>query len=80
MTVAVALRTVVAATELDLHQTGCAMEDPAPAWEHVNCRSCWVYFLTNLRSVLGTGVDLRDHEHPEWNDSVSIGWEPAKVS
>ncbi len=64
------------ATEVDLHQTGCATEDPARAWQHVNCRSCWIYFMTNLRSVLAGGPDLRDHRHPNWNDSVSIGFEP----
>lgn len=76
MEVAVRFRDVGEATEVDLHQTNCATEDPDRAWQHVNCRSCWIYFLTNLRSVLGGGRDLRDHEHPSWNDSVSIGFEP----
>ena len=35
--------------------------------------------MTNLRSVLATGHDVRDHDRPEWNDSVSIGWDPAFV-
>lgn len=74
-TVEIRFRTVGPATEVDLHQTGCPTEDPERAWMHLNCRSCWIYFLTNLRSVLGTGVDLRDHDHPQWNDSVSIGWD-----
>ena len=76
MPVDVGFRAVGDATEVDLHQTGCATEDPERAWQHVNCRSCWVYFLTNLRSVLAGGVDLRDRQHPQWNDSVSIGWIP----
>lgn len=79
MEVAVRFRDVDGATEVDLHQTGCAIEDPARAWQHVNCRSCWIYFLTNLRSVLATGHDVRDHDHPQWNDSVSIGWDPTTV-
>jgi len=79
-TVEIRFREVESATEVDLHQTDCPTEDPARAWMHLNCRSCWVYFLTNLHSVLGTGVDLRNHEHPAWNDSVSIGWEAASVS
>jgi hypothetical protein len=29
----------------------------------MNCRICWVFFLTNLKSVLSTGADLR-HENP----------------
>lgn len=77
MTVEVRFRDVGEATEVDLHQTNCATEDPARAWQHVNCRSCWIYFLTNLRSVLAGGPDLRDHEHPAWNDSVSIGFDPG---
>lgn len=79
MTVAVRFRAVEDATEVALHQTGCATEDPERAWQHVNCRSCWVYFLTNLRSVLAGDVDLRDRDHPEWNDSVSIGWTPPRA-
>jgi uncharacterized protein YndB with AHSA1/START domain len=76
-TVEIGFREIEGATEVDVHQTGCPTQDPARAWMHLNCRSCWVYFMTNLRSVLGSGVDLRDHEHPAWNDSVSIGWDPA---
>jgi hypothetical protein len=62
--------------ETDLHQTNCATEDPDRAWQHLNCRSCWIYFMTNLKSVLAGGPDIRDHEHPTWNDSVSIGFDP----
>lgn len=64
-------------TEVDLHQTNCATVDPERAWQHVNCRSCWIYFMTNLRSIIAGGPDLRDFEHPNWNDSVSIGFEPG---
>lgn len=67
------------ATEVDLHQTDCPVEDPGRAWMHLNCRSCWIYFMTNLRSVLAGGPDVRDHDHPEWNDSVSIGFDPSTV-
>lgn len=62
------------ATLVDLHQTGCSTEDPQRAWDHVNCRSCWIYFMTNLRSVLQGSPDLRDRAHPLWNDSISIGF------
>ena len=79
MTVDIRFREVEGATEVALHQTGCATEDPERAWQHVNCRSCWIYFLTNLRSVLAGGPDVRDHEHPQWNDSVSIGWDPTAI-
>lgn len=75
--VTIRFREVEGATEVDLHQTGCPTEDPGRAWLHLNCRSCWIYFLTNLRSVLAGGPDVRDFDHPQWNDSVSIGWEPV---
>jgi len=77
MKVAVSFKDLGDATEVDLHQTHCATSDPERAWQHVNCRSCWIYFMTNLRSILAGGPDLRDHEHPGWNDSVSIGFDPA---
>ena len=60
---------------VDLHQTNCATVDPERAWQHLNCRSCWIYFMTNLRSILAGGPDVRDYEHPNWNDSVSIGFD-----
>ena len=75
MHVQVTFQQVDEAVEVHLHQTGCALEDPERAWQHLNCRSCWIYFLTNLRSVLAGGADLRDFEHPLWNDSVSIGFD-----
>ena len=76
MMVDIHFREVEGVTEVDLHQTNCATEDPERAWQHVNCRSCWIYFMTNLRSVLAGGPDVRDFQHPEWNDSVSIGFDP----
>lgn len=27
---------------------------------HINCCTCWVFFLTNLKSVLEHGIDLRE--------------------
>ena len=76
MTVDISFRDVGEAIEVDLHQTNCATEDPDRAWQHVNCRSCWIYFMTNLRSILAGGPDVRDYAHPNWNDSVSIGFDP----
>jgi uncharacterized protein YndB with AHSA1/START domain len=72
--VEVTLRQLDGGVQVRLHQTGCATEDPDRPWQHVNCRSCWIFFMTNLVSVLEHGTDLRDHEHPAWNDAVSIGW------
>ena len=76
MMVDIHFREIDGATEVDLHQKNCATKDPDRTWQHVNCRSCWIYFLTNLRSVLDGGSDVRDFQHPEWNDSVSIGFDP----
>ncbi|MHC4954131.1 MAG: SRPBCC family protein [Planctomycetota bacterium] len=74
MRVDIAFQELDGAVEVALHQSGCATEDPKRAWQHLNCRSCWVYFMTNLKSVLEHGIDLRDHDEPQTNDSVSIGW------
>jgi len=40
---------------------------------HLNCRSCWVFFLTNLKSVLETGRDLRDAD-PARASSMEVGF------
>lgn len=77
MKVDVNFKEVGEATEVDLHQTNCATVDPERAWQHVNCRSCWIYFMTNLRSVFAGGPDLRGYEYPTWNDSVGIGFDPG---
>jgi hypothetical protein len=77
MNVCITFQHIGDATEIDLHQTNCATTDPKRAWQHLNCRSCWIYFMTNLRSILAGGPDVRDHNHPNWNDSVSIGFDPA---
>ena len=76
MRVKVTVRQVEEQVEVRLHQTGCATEDPDRAWQHLNCRTCWTYFMTNLKSVLEHDTDLRDRDRPAWNDSVSIGWAP----
>ena len=77
--VEIRFRAVDGATEVALHQTDCPLDDPERAWMHRNCRSCWIYFMTNLQSILAGGPDVRDFDDPEWNDSVSIGWDPAQA-
>ena len=42
MHIAISFKPVGEAIEVDLHQTQCATEDPDRAWQHVNCRSCWI--------------------------------------
>ncbi len=29
-------------------------------FEHINCCVCWVFFMTNLKSVIENGIDLRE--------------------
>jgi hypothetical protein len=47
-------------TRVDLTQTDIPDTPEGRVMGHLNCRSCWVFFMTNLRSILLTGVDLRD--------------------
>lgn len=63
-------------TLLHLHQSG--MEDTADDRVHgsLNCRSCWINFLTTLKSQLEHGIDLRDLE-PATADSVSVVYNTA---
>jgi len=74
METTVSLRDAGDAVDVELHQIGCRTDDPGRVGDHLNCRSCWVFFLTNLKSVLESGTDLRDREHPARTDSVSVFW------
>lgn len=51
-------RSLVALTQSDI------AESDLPH-SHLNCRSCWVYYLLNLRSVIEHGHDLRDDGLPD---------------
>lgn len=62
-------------SELRLIQTDIADSPEGRVLGHLNCRSCWVFFLTNLKSVLGGGPDLRDEE-PDRVSSIEVGFEP----
>jgi uncharacterized protein YndB with AHSA1/START domain len=46
---------------------------------HLNCRSCWIFFMTNLKSIYMTGVDLRDHD-PEIVSSMEVGFFPKELN
>ncbi len=48
------------------------------ASSHLNCRSCWVFFLTNLKSVLENKYDLREQD-PNLSDCVSVHFEPPVI-
>jgi uncharacterized protein YndB with AHSA1/START domain len=62
-------------TELVLNQTGIGTDDSGKIWGHLNCRSCWLFYLTNLKSMLEGGLDLRDAESNRAS-SFEIGFVP----
>jgi uncharacterized protein YndB with AHSA1/START domain len=45
---------------------------------HLNCRSCWVFYLANLKSVCEIGHDLREHD-PNRSDSASVHFQPSEL-
>ncbi len=79
MQVAVSFRTVSGATLLQLRQSDIPTEEEERAKSHLNCRLCWVFFLTNLKSVLKTGTDLRD-ETPSRASSFEVGFRPPELN
>ena len=46
---------------------------------HLNCRSCWVFYMTNLKSVCESGHDLREHD-PSRSDSASTHFQPLELA
>ncbi len=75
MAVSIRLADVAGRTELCLLQTGIPDSADGRVFGHLNCRSCWIFFLTNLKSVLGSGIDLRD-EDPARVSSMEVGFAP----
>jgi hypothetical protein len=61
--------------EVRLHQSGIENTDDGRVMGHLNCRSCWIFFMTNLLSVLQHGNDLRDND-PSRVSSVEIDFQP----
>ena len=61
---------------LFMHQTDITEENRVMG--HLNCRSCWVFFMTNLKSIYLTGKDLRD-ENPEIVSSMEVGFFPKEL-
>jgi len=55
-----------------------AETDDERAVNHLNCRSCWVFYLANLKSICETGHDLREHD-PGRSDSASIHFQPSEL-
>ena len=71
MTVRIELTPRSDGTRLHLHQGGISTDEEARVDQHLNCRSCWVYYLMNLKSVLEHGIDLRDDD-PLPDNIVSV--------
>jgi len=77
MRVTVEFEETDAGTRVRLHQAGIGESDNERVGGHLNCRSCWVFFMTNLVSVLATGTDLR-HKDPKRVSSMEVGFRPPE--
>lgn len=62
---------------LDLMQRDIPDTEEGRVRGHLNCRSCWIFFLTNLKSRLANGADLRD-ELPDRASSMEVGFLPRE--
>ena len=60
-------------TCLHLRQSGIGDDESEQVNGSLNCRSCWIYFLVNLKSVIEFGIDLRD-QNPATADAISVGF------
>lgn len=58
---------------LHLRQQGMRDHEEDRVHGSLNCRSCWIYFLSALKCRLERGIDLRDHRALT-ADSVSVGY------
>ena len=66
-------------TEVQLDQTMIPATPEGQVFGHLNCRSCWIFFLTNLSSVLDHGKDLRD-ENSNIVASMEVGYLPLPLT
>jgi hypothetical protein len=60
-------------TLVRLVQSDIPTDDVGRAQSHLNCRSCWIYYLMNLRSVLEHDRDLRDSQLPDNPVGIDFG-------
>ena len=49
------------------------------ATSHMNCRSCWTFYMTNLKSVCETGRDLRNPD-PARSDCIATHFAPPELA
>lgn len=78
MQVDVLFRVLDNQTEVQLVQSGIPDTDKGRVLGHLNCRTCWTFFMTNLSSILDHGKDLRD-ENPELVSSMEVGFIPMTL-
>jgi uncharacterized protein YndB with AHSA1/START domain len=67
-------------TLVRLEQSDIPTDAAGQAHSHLNCRSCWVYYLLNLRSVVEHGHDLRDAGLPDNPVGIEFGrrWQESQ--
>ncbi len=75
MHVDVFFRVVGEQTEVQLVQSKIPNTPDGHVMGHLNCRSCWIFFMPNLSSVLDQTHDLRD-QNPEIVSSMEVGYLP----
>jgi uncharacterized protein YndB with AHSA1/START domain len=63
--VEVLLKKVTGGTLCELHQFGMSTSPRSKISMHMGCREGWTFFLTNLKSFLEHGIDLRSHTPTE---------------
>jgi uncharacterized protein YndB with AHSA1/START domain len=63
--------------KVHLRQSAISRDAAGQVMGHLNCRSCWVFFMTNLKSVLLTGTDLRDAESDRVS-SMEVGFQASR--
>jgi hypothetical protein len=79
MRVNVTFKALADSSLLHLRQTEIPLTENDKVLSHMNCRICWTFFLTNLKSVILNGTDLRD-PRPERASSFEIGFKPPKIN
>ena len=62
-------------TEVHLIQSRIPDTADGKVFGHLNCRSCWIFFMTNLTSILDYDKDLRDG-NPDLVSSMEVGFIP----
>lgn len=76
MLVTILFHSVEGGSLLQLRQSQIPVTAEAMPTSHMNCRICWTFFMTNLKSIFLTGTDLRDAD-PKRASSFEVGYQPA---